>query len=194
MRELIKGLKVLLLTFAAYLIQACVMQYLSIAGVVGSVLFAWLAILTVSCGKKYTFCASCLIGILMESMLANVKGMYVIVYPAIAMLCAQIFADMSDSQRQKRQQRAKKRFRLPENDLPVVVRIPCCAAMMDLILSIVLCAYLYLIGVEITFLHVQRVVLSALYTGALALLLMKPLRRILGMARRKPAPIPGGEA
>lgn len=195
MRELIKGLKVLLLTFAAYLIQVCVMQYFSVAGVTGSVLFAWLAVLTVSYGKKYTFCASCLIGMLMESMLANVKGLYVIVYPAAAMLCAQLFADMSDSQRQKRrQQRANKRFRLPEYDLPVIVRIPCCAALMSLILNIVLCAYLYLIGVEITFLHVQRVVLSALYTSALALLLMKPLRRMLGMTPRKPAPIPGGEA
>ena len=194
MRELIKGLKVLLLTLAAYLVQTCVMQYLSVAGVTGSVLFAWLAILTVSCGKKYTFCASCLIGMLMESMLANVKGLYVIVYPAAAMLCAQIFADMNDTQRQRRQQSAK-RFRLPESDLPVIVRIPCCAALMDLILNIVLCAYLYLIDVEISFLHVQRVVLSALYTAALALLLMRPLRRLLGMRpRRKVIPNPGGEA
>ena len=194
MRELIKGLKVLLLTFAAYLIQVCVMQYFSVAGVTGSVLFAWLAILTVSYGKKYTFCASCLIGLLMESMLANVKGIYVIVYPAAAMLCAQLFADMTDSQRQRRRQQHRKFFRLPQNDLPVVVRIPCCAALMDLILGVVLCAYLYLIGVEITFRHVLRLLLSALYTGALALLLMRPLRRLMGMGpRRKKVPVPGGD-
>lgn len=189
MRELKKGLKVLLLTLAAYLLQACVMQYLSIGGVTPNLLFVWLAVLTVSYGKKYTFCASCLLGILMESMLSSVKGLYLISYPAIAMLCAQFFADMSESQRQKRFEKHRKNHAVRESDLPVIIRIPCCAAVMELILSVVLCAYLYLIGVEITIQHVMRVLLSALLTGALALLLMHPVRTLLGMhPRREKAP------
>lgn len=195
MRELKKGLKVLLLTLAAYLLQACVMQYLSIGGVTANLMFVWLAVLTVSYGKKYTFCASCLLGILMESMLSNVKGLYLIAYPAIAMLCAQFFADMNDSQRQRRFEKHRDNHAVRENDLPVIIRIPCCAALMDLILSVAVCAYLYLIGVEITFQHVMRVLFSALLTGALALLLMYPLRSLLGMhPRRDKNPVLKGKA
>lgn len=184
MREIKKGLKVLLLTLLAYLTQVCVMQYFSIGGVVGSVPFAWLAILVVSYGKKYGFCASCLIGILMECMLANVPVLYLVAYPIITMLCAQVFADMSERERQRRRTAGAKKSKR-ETDLPVLIRIPCCAAMMSLILETVLCAYLYLIGVEITFQHAGRVLLAVLYTAGLALGLMVPLRYMLSMYPRR---------
>ena len=38
--------------FLIYLIQATVMQYLTVGGVSGSVLFAYLAVIMVSCGKR----------------------------------------------------------------------------------------------------------------------------------------------
>lgn len=193
MREIKRGLKALVLTLLAYLFQVCVMLYFPVSGVVGNLPFAWLAILVVSYGKKYGFCASCIIGMLMEAMLSNVHVMYLVAYPIITMLCAQVFADMSDRQRERRRtQNTDGRRR--ENDLPVIVRIPCCAALMDFILEVVLCAYMYLIGVEITWLHVGRVLLAVLYTTALALLLMYPVRVLLGMyPRRKKARAQGGE-
>ena len=58
----------------AYLIQATVMNYLAVGGVTGSVLFAYLAVILVSCGKKSVFIASSVIGILMESMLSMVDS------------------------------------------------------------------------------------------------------------------------
>ena len=66
MKSLVKVLKAAFVTLMAYLLQACVMQYFAIGGITGSVIFAALAILTVSLGKKYTFCASCVIGILIS--------------------------------------------------------------------------------------------------------------------------------
>ena len=81
MNELKKGGKALLLTVLAYLLQVCVMQHLAIGGIIPSMLFAMLAILIVSCGKKYAFCASCITGMLMESMVSNVAALYVIAYP-----------------------------------------------------------------------------------------------------------------
>ena len=60
MKEFKKALRALLLALLAYLVQACVMEYLTVSGVTGSVLFAVLAIITVSYGKKYAFCASCI--------------------------------------------------------------------------------------------------------------------------------------
>ena len=193
MNELKKGGKALFLTVLAYLLHACVMQHLAIGGIVGSALFAMIAILTVSCGKKYAFCASCIIGMLMESMLSNVAALYVVAYPVIIMLYAQYFADMTDRQRERRRMLAQGRRHYRENDLPAHLRIPLCAMLMDLTLSIVICAYLYLTGVEIGLLHVGRVLAQMLYTGAFTVIIMVPIRYFLGMYPRSQRRRKGGE-
>ncbi len=201
----------LLITVMAYLLQACVMQHLSIWGVKGSVLFAAIAVLMVTCGKKYAFCSSCMIGLMMESMLAlaDVPGMYVIAYPVIAMLFAQGFADRTERQLERRrviieEYRAKLSERgakeswlhrlfhpQREGDLPAYLRIPISAGLMDLTLNVVLCFYMYLIGEELSFRHLARILISVLYTVGIALLVMVPLRFLLGMYPRKPKT--GGE-
>ncbi len=210
MKALKRALKALLITVLAYLVQVCVMKYLAFQGIMGSVVFAALAIIIVSCGKKYAFCASCLIGMMMESMLSNVPALYVIAYPVITMLCAQYFADMSDRQLERRRMMAESRkvrisegrgkehwwhrfmMRYRETDLPPIVRIPACAGLMDVLLNIVLAAYMYLIGEDIGWIHLVRLAASALYTMALSLVLMVPVRYVLGMYRRRRAQ-EGGE-
>lgn len=187
MREFKKGLKVLFLTLFAYLFQACAMQYLEIGSVTASMPFVVLAVFVVSLGKKYAFCASCIIGILSESMLGNVPAMYVLAYPVITMICAQVFADLSDRQREKRitSNTGKSIFsQLRRMEMPALMRIPLCAMMMDMIWHIVMCIYMYLIGVEIGSVHVNRLTTGVLYTGCLALALMLPIRWFLGMYRR----------
>ena len=203
MKSLKRGIKALILTVLAYLIQTCVMNHLTIRGVSGSVIFAVIAVLTVSCGKKYAFCASCLIGMIVESMLSNVPGLYVIAYPVIAMLSAQAFADRTDRQLEQRRMRIENRkARLSERgakepwwqkalhpalegDLPAHLRIPLCAGLMDLLLNIVLIFYMYLIGEELSFIHVGRTAVSVLYTMGIAVLIMVPLRYTLKMYRRR---------
>ncbi len=203
MKSLKRALKALLITVLAYLLQACVMQYLPVRGVVGSVAFAALSIIIVSCGKKYAFCAACLIGMMTESMLSNVPALYAIAYPVIVMFSAQNFADMSDRQLERRRVRAENKqlaisegkrkehwwqrflLRYRETDLPPIVRIPLCAGVMDLMMNIVLIVYLYLIGEEWSMAGLGRMLVSALYTAALALLLMVPCRYLLGMYRRR---------
>jgi len=210
-KEIKKALKVLLITVLSYLIQACVMEHLKIADVAGSVIFSALAILTVTCGKKYVFCASCIIGMIMESMLSNVPALYVIAYPVISMLCAQAFADMNERQRERRRMNYEERHRRREGkkqlfpflgkildffqrgDLPAHLRIPLCAGLMDLIMNIVLLVYMYLIGVEFGFIHIWRLLVAVLYTVALSILLMIPLRYFLGMYRRRSQRHAGGE-
>ena len=210
MKSLKRGLKALVITFLAYLVQVCVMPYLPINGVSGSVVFAVIAVLTVSCGKKYAFCASCLIGMMMECMTSSVPALYAIAYPVITMFIAQTFADMSDRQLERRRviieglrvrvsegkskehwwQRFMLRYR--DSDLPPVVRIPLCGALMDFLLNAVLAAYMYLIGEELTLAHAGRILVSAAYTAALSLILMVPLRYVLGMYRKR-MPREGGE-
>ncbi len=211
MKSIIKGLKALLITVLAYLVQVCVMHYLPIGGVTGSAIFAALGILTVSLGRKYTFCASCIIGMAMECMLGNVPGLYVIAYPVIAMICAAFFADMSDRQRERRRMindiRRSRRgegkgvIRLfnrltginRDGDLPAHLRIVLCAGLMDLILNIVLTAYMYLIDVEIGMVHVGRALGSVIYTMGLTALVMVPVRYFLGMYPRRMKRRQGGE-
>ena len=203
MKSLKRGLKALIITFLAYLVQVCVMPHLPIRGVRGSVLFAVIAVFTVSCGKKYAFCASCLIGMMVETMLSNVPGLYVIAYPVITMLAAQAFADRTDRQLEQRKMRIEnRRARLSERgtkepwwqralhpqmegDLPAHLRIPLCAGLMDLLLNVVLIFYMYLIGEELGFVHVWRTAVSVLYTMGIAVALMVPLRYILRMYRRR---------
>lgn len=187
MKELIKGLKVLLLTLFAYLFQACAMQYFAIGGVTASFPFITLAVFVVSLGKKYAFCTSCMIGICTECMLGEVPSLYLLAYPVITMLCAQFFADLTERQREKRiNDHRGKGFlsRLRQKEMPALIRIPLCAVLMDLIFHIVMCVYEYLIGTEISFTHISRLVRSVLYTGALTVLLMIPMRAYLGMYRR----------
>ena len=195
MKEFKKALRALLLALLAYLVQACVMEYLTVSGVTGSVLFAVLAIITVSYGKKFAFCASCIIGMCMESMLSQVQALYVVAYPVITMICAQFFADMSDRQRERRRMlRQGRGHGGREGDLPALLRIPLCAGLMDLLLNIVLCAYMYLIGVELSFLHAARALISLIYTIGLAAALMIPARYYLGMyPKRRPQRAQGGD-
>ena len=213
MKSLKRGLKALIITVLAYLIQACVMAHLTISGVTGSVLFAVIAVFTVSCGKKYAFCASCLIGLMMESMLglANVPGMYVIAYPVITMLFAQAFADKTERQRERRRviyedYRAKlserggkehwwEKLTHPrrEEDLPAHLRIPLCAGLMDLTLNAVMLVYMYLIGEELAAVHLARIAISVLYTVGIAVVIMVPLRYLLRMYRWQTKRKQGGE-
>ena len=201
MKGLKRALKTLLITVLAYLVQTCVMKYLAFQGVVGSVTFAALSIIIVTCGKKYAFCASCIIGILSESMVSNVPALYLIAYPVITMFCAQYFADMTDRQRERRRMMIENRrvaisagkgkkhwwqrfmLRYRDTDLLPIVRIPLCAAVMDLIMNVVLILYMYLIGEEWSFVYLGRTAVSVLYTAGLALVLMVPLRYVLGMYR-----------
>ena len=203
MKPLKRALKVLLMTVLAYLVQVCVMRYLTVGSVVGSVVFAALAIIVVSCGKKYAFCASCIVGILMECMMSNVPALYVIAYPAITMLCAQTFSDLTDRQLERRrlayerrqvrisQGQGKKHWwysfmlRYRDSDLPPLVRIPLCAGEMDLFLNLVLVAYMYLIGEDLSLIHLIRLAGSVAYTMGLAWALMFPCRKFLGMYPRR---------
>lgn len=211
MNEFKRALKALLLTLLAYLIQACVMKHLQITGVSGSVVFAVIAVLTVSYGKKYTFCASCIIGLLMESMLSNVPAFYVIAYPVVSMVWAQVFADKNDRQRERKRmyseakrhrREGKKPLHLPlgkvrrylkRRGMPAHLRIPLCAVMMDLLMNGIYLVYMYLIGVEFSWAHIVRPLVSILYTGGIAALWMVPLRAFLGMYKGRKEKQKGGE-
>lgn len=50
--------------------------------------------------KKYAFACGAVFGILLEVMLPSLPILNLVIYPALTLLCAQIFADMSEIKRE----------------------------------------------------------------------------------------------
>ena len=168
-----------------YLIQTCVMTYLPVGGVYGSVLFAYLGVVIVSCGRKGAFCASAMLGILCEAMLSNVKGLYIICYPVLTMLYAQAFADKTERQIERQVLLHPERNHVQMHPL---ARIFLCVLLLSLSFQVIFLAYGYLNGVALTFGHIGRAILQTLYTLALTVPVGLAVRSVLGMYKRVPLP------
>lgn len=177
-----RPLKVVFLTLLAYLIDVCVMPRLMVNNVSGSASFAMIAVLTVAYGRKSAFVAGALIGILLETMLASVSTYYLILYPVIAMLGAQVFADMTERQRERRRtELGGKRKQRRQTDLPPALRTMLCAGFCSLLLNAANGVYSYISGFGYTFNHIARSLTAVLYTMALSAILMAPVRLFLGL-------------
>ena len=211
MKQLIRPLRVIILTVVSYLLDVCVMQHLSIGPVTANACLAGIAIITVSYGRKAAFCAGCIIGILMECMLANVPVVYLLSYPIITMLCAQWFADLSDRQRERRklavamdrQNRETTRFQAlytskliklakriiqffrRDENLNPYLRIPLCAFTQAFLFNSVLIIYGYISDFGLDWGHIMRALSSCIYTTVLALVLMLPYRKFLKLLGRR---------
>ena len=197
-------LKVGLLILLYYLVQVNVMPHLKVAGVMPNLLMICIAILTVTMGKKYAFAGGACIGILLETMAPDMRLFNLIMYPALGLLCAQVFADMSEikrelkririAQRQKELGRSqvvvgdqKRRIRLSlrrntANDLNPHLRILLNTLMLTALYEMVMLIYIALTGVTIGFRHLGQVFNTRMYT-ALCSVLMFPTRAFLGMYR-----------
>ena len=177
-----KPLLSVLFTGVFYLIQVCVMPYFPINGVYGNLLMAWLAVVTVSLGKKYTFWYSMLYGILLESTQSNVPGIYLVTYPAAAMLFSLIFADMSEKTREERLSAGKGRT----TERPALLRILLCALCEDALLHTVMIAYVTLNGSPLTIQMCLRALQGIVLTLAATLVIMLPCRAAMGIVKRGP--------
>lgn len=201
----IKLLKVLLLIFLFYLLQASVVPHLRIFGVMPNLLMVATAIMTVSFGKQFAFITGAVIGIMLEAMAVSIPLFYVIIYPVLALLCAQVFADMSDVKREMRRIREaqrqseaaaeikapyakrKIRFAIRRNspyDMEPHLRIFLNALMLTALYEGIMLIYVALGGVPVGFAHIRRALIAILYTG-IASVLMFPARAFLGMYKRR---------
>lgn len=200
----IKLLKVLALVLLFYLLQTVVMPHLRIAGVMPNLLMVIIAIMTVSYGKMFAFITGATVGILLEAMGVSTPLFYLIIYPVLAMLWAQLFADMSDVKREMRRIREAQRksekmeFKSPyarrkvnirfrrssPYDLNAHLRILLNAVMLTLSYELVMMIYIALTGIPITSIHLIRTFNTLVYTASCCLV-MFPVRAFLGLYRRK---------
>ncbi len=204
MRAIINLLKVAFLVLFSYLLQVSVVPHLKTADVMPNLLMVCIAVLTVSRGKKYAFASGAVFGILLETMASNLRLFNLLMYPALALLCAQIFADMSElkrellririAQRQAdrgtapiakpyRRRRFVIRFRrTTADDLDPHLRTLLNALMLTALYEGIMIIYIALEGVSPTWGHLGRLFRTLLYTAA-ASTLMFPARAFLNMYR-----------
>ena len=202
---LVKFVKITFLVMLFYLVQSTVVPHIKLWGITPNLYMICAAILTVSYGKKYAFACGAVFGILLEVMLPSLPILNLVIYPALTLLCAQIFSDMSEIKREllrikiaQRQAESriiavggveqKKRYHLDfrrktADDMEPHLRILLNALMLTLLYDLVMLAYFALEGVGIGFNHVLRMLQSLFYT-ALWCAAMFPARLFLGFYPR----------
>jgi len=204
-RAAIKFLKVLLLVLLYFLLQTALMPHLKIGGIMPNLLMVIIAIMTVSYGKLYAFISGAIVGIILEAMSYSTPLFYLLIYPVLALLCAQVFADMSDIKREMRRIRQAQRqseaaaqaqasflkrrrgFRIRRDspyDLNAHLRILLNTLMLVALFEGVMLIYVALSGISVTYQHILRAVYTAVYSAACCLT-MFPVRAFLGLYRRK---------
>ena len=108
-------------------------------------------------------------------------GLYAVIYPVISMLFAQLFADMSDEKREKLLLRQSDTNKKVKGDMNPHFRIPLNAICIAAGTEAVFLIYVTLSGTELSYMLLVRALITVLYTGLLAILLMFPMRVFLRM-------------
>lgn len=201
----LKFLKVIGLILLFYLFQVAVMPHLTIFGIMPNLLMVIIAIMTVSYGKLYAFITGSIIGILLESMGMTIPLFYLLIYPVLALLFAQVFADMSDIKREMRRIREaqrqsdlgsqitapfmRKKLRLrfrrqSAHDMNAHLRILLNSLVLTAAYEGIMLIYIALVGIPVTANHFLRLFNTLLYT-ALCCLTMFPVRAFLGLYKRR---------
>lgn len=176
---MLKIIKAFMLAFVGYLFQVCVMPYLTIASISPNLIIGIISVLVVAYGPFYAFGAGAVCGILMEIMVSSIDFLYLIIYPVLAFLGSIAFADKSERKLEQERSMGKS-----ARNLNPVLRTVCCSAMNITIYEAVNLIYVYLTGVDWTFNHLSRALISIVYCVAITMVIMIPLRRFLGIKHR----------
>ena len=171
-----RGLTKILLALLIYLLQVCAMPYVSIGGVTPSLIIVMIAVMTVGFGRMYAFWTGACYGILLECMSPATLIINLLIYPISALLCSLVFSDKSHQQLELERNQGKS----GRNTSPLI-RTPLCCAVNSLIYNTVNIAYVYLRGTDLTVGHIGRGLLDILLTTALCVVLMLPMRYLLGL-------------
>ena len=177
MRRVIRAF---LLVFVGYLCQVCILPHMAVGGITPNLLFAVIAIATVAYGRFYTFGIASVAGILMEALAGGVPSLYVIAYPAIGQMGSLIFADKSERKLEQERSQGK-----PGTNANPYVRTILCVLFNIAWFEAVHLLFVYLNGVSLGWIQFGRALGSITYTATVTVLIMVPVRWLLGMYARK---------
>ena len=177
-----KYLVLFLLTFLGYFSEVCIMPYVKVFGVTPNLLYVVIGIVTVAYGKLRAFWVGLIYGILMQVMLPSVTMLNLALYPLTTLFCSFAFADKP--LKTLEYERAVRRQR---REMPPWLRTVLCTMLNTLVYEVVQITYIYLGGNPLTVPHFLRGIADVFLTGALCLLLLFPVRRLIfGRHRNQP--------
>lgn len=176
---LTRTIKMAVLTFLTYLLQATTAQYISVWDVAPNIALAFIAVVTVGFGPKYSLLMSLAVGYLMEIMLAGVQFFNLVLYPVCAMLGALTFADKGERKLEELRAQGK-----DTRQLNAHLRTPLCAMVSIVVFEFIHVIYIYLSGVDLDAGHTWRAFVDVAYTTLLAGLFQFPIRAWLGIYRQ----------
>ena len=177
---LTRQVKLVLAILVGYLAHVSVMPYIRLGDVSPSLLIAMTAIITVGYGMLRGLWTGMFYGIVMEIMLPTVPMLNLLFYPISALLCAVFFADRSEAQLQYARSIGKR-----GRNISPFVRTVLCAFFNCVIYDIVNLVYMYLSGAALSSALIQRGLSSVLATTLLTVIIMVPVRKILGFRKQE---------
>ncbi len=177
---LTRQVKLVLAILVGYLAHVSVMPYIRLGDVSPSLLIAMTAIITVGYGMLRGLWTGMFYGIVMEIMLPTVPMLNLLFYPISALLCAVFFADRSEAQLQYARSIGKR-----GRNISPLVRTVLCAFFNCVIYDIVNLVYMYLSGAALSSALIQRGLSSVLATTLLTVIIMVPVRKILGFRKQE---------
>ncbi len=176
-----KHIRVFVVVMLCYLLQITVVSpYLRIGSCTPSLLMVMLAVLGVSFGRWTAFDWGAVIGILMETMQPSRPLLNLLLYPVAALAAAQMFRDKTPEQLTVERSMGK-----AGRNRSAFLRIPEAVAVEMILYETVQLSYIYLRESTLTAQHFATGLLNLLLTVVLSLLLMWPLRRVLGFRPEK---------
>lgn len=171
------------LVLLAYLLQVSLMPELRIGDVTPNLMFAMVAIYTVSYGKLNAFWIGAFYGIVLETMQPTREMFSLLIYPVAALLGSVIFSDKSS-----RQLEYERSLGRSGRNVTPFLRMPLCAALNTIVYEVVNVTYIYLREGTIAGNAVGRAVLNVALTTLLTIVIMYPVRRLFGFKPVKPEP------
>lgn len=171
-----RQLRFLFIVFLGYLLHVTVMTELGISNCIHLPMVI-LSVIIVGYKRHKSLWAGCIYGILLETMVPGVKLLNLVFYPVCTMLLTILFTDKSAA----RLQYELSNRRLGRNR-SVYLRTPLCAFSGMIIYEIVQVIYLYISSAELSMSFVTKAAGDVLLTTLVCIVLMWPIRRLLGFS------------
>lgn len=166
----------LLLVMLSYLCQESVIPYLRIGGIAPNLLLITISVIAVGFGRLRSAWAGAIFGILLEIMTPTVKLLNLAFYCAASIIAGLIFSDRTQQQLDYRRSQGR-----PAYNLNPLLRTLLCCLLLSFLYHGVNLLKIYLSGYQLLSSHFSRAFAGILFTEALCLLLMIPMRRMVGL-------------
>lgn len=154
-----RTLRMALTVFVFYILQTSVFTTLRIPVTQPDVMAVMLACLTMYTGHYGGFCAGAFTGILMDTFVGQVMALYIVLYPLMGISAVQIRVILENI----RERIFKDHFRKSAHWAETVV----VCLVIVLFREFIFVIYMFLNGVEVTYMHVLRILTCAAYSAVL---------------------------